>query len=161
MLILAWHRTHGVPFYIARPTNNYGIGQYPEKLIPKAVKYLALGKPIPLHGNGSFARNWLHVEDMVEALLVIAEKGMPNKIYNIAGNHEVPNRKVVESVLRCYFGRKVPLEKYAKLQYIRQGEDVRYSIDDSATRALGWKNRRIFDREIPKIVAYYKNKIVW
>ncbi len=59
MLIMAWHRTHGVPYVIVRPTNNYGIGQYPEKLIPKAVKHLALGKKIPLHGDGKCRRNWL------------------------------------------------------------------------------------------------------
>ena len=58
MLIMAWQRTHGVPFMIVRPTNNYGTGQYPEKLIPKAVRCLALGKMIPLHGDGTYVRNW-------------------------------------------------------------------------------------------------------
>ena len=75
MLVLAWHRSYNVPFNIVRATNNYGIGQCPEKLIPKAVKYLSLGKRIPLHGDGSYIRNWLHVEDMVSAVLHIAEQG--------------------------------------------------------------------------------------
>jgi len=161
MLIMAWHRTHGVPYFIARPTNNYGIGQYPEKLIPKAVKYLSLGKKIPLHGDGSCLRNWLHVEDTAQALLTILEKGKRNHIYNVSGDHEVANQEVVRAVLRHFFGRAQPLEKYAKLQYVRQGEDVRYSVDDSELRALGWKNRRKFEVEIGRIVRYYKNKVVW
>lgn len=161
MLILAWHRTHGVPYFIARPTNNYGIGQYPEKLIPKAVKYLSLGKPIPLHGDGSFVRNWLHAEDTASAVLAIFEKGQPNRVYNVAGNHEVPNTEIVRAVLKAYYGRAVALEKHAKFQYVRQGEDVRYSLDDSATRALGWSNKKAFSREIGKIVSYYKNHLVW
>lgn len=161
MLILAWHRTHGVPYCIVRPTNNYGIGQYPEKLIPKSIKYLSLGKPIPLHGDGSFIRNWLHVEDMAEALFAIFEKGTMNQVYNIAGNHEIPNREIIRQIIKCYFGKPRPLENHVKFHYVRQGEDVRYSLDDSSTRVLGWKNRRKFNAEIRKIVAYYKNKVVW
>jgi dTDP-glucose 4,6-dehydratase len=161
MLITAWHRTHDVPYVIVRPTNNYGIGQYPEKLIPKAVKYLTLGKKIPLHGDGSFVRNWLHVDDTVDGILTIVEKGGLNRIYNIAGNYEVSNRKLIELLLRRYFGRKVEMDRYVKLHYVRQGEDVRYSIDDSALRSLGWKNKRHLEKELARIVSHYKNKVVW
>jgi dTDP-glucose 4,6-dehydratase len=161
MLIAAWHRTHGVPYIIVRPTNNYGIGQYPEKLIPKAVKHLVLGKKIPLHGDGNCRRNWLHVDDTAAALIAVIEKGAPGKIYNISGNRELTNKEVVKHVLKAYFGRSVPLDSHVKFAYVRQGEDVRYGVDDSALRALGWRNRHIFDREIGKIVRYYKNKVVW
>jgi len=161
MLIMAWHRTHGVPYMIVRPTNNYGIGQYPEKLIPKAVKHLALGKPIPLHGDGTCRRNWLHVEDTAEGIATVIEKGRPSTIYNIAGNRELANKDVVRQVLKAYFGRSVPLERYAKFAFVRQGEDIRYGVDDSSLRALGWKNRRVFEREIVRIVRYFRNKVVW
>ena len=161
MLIAAWHRTHNVPYIILRPTNNYGIGQYPEKLIPKAVKHLALGKKIPLHGDGGCRRNWLHVEDTAEALIAVIEKGAPGMIYNISGNRELTNKEVVKHVLKAYFGRPTPLDSHVKFAYVRQGEDVRYGVDDSALRALGWRNRRVFDREIVKIVRHYKNKVVW
>ncbi|MCX5788590.1 MAG: GDP-mannose 4,6-dehydratase [Elusimicrobia bacterium] len=161
MLIMAWHRTHGVPYSIVRPTNNYGIGQYPEKLIPKAVKHLALGKPIPLHGDGSFVRNWLHAEDTASAIMTVLEKGKINRVYNVSGNYEAPNREVIRQVLRHYFGRSVPLERYAKFEYVRQGEDVRYGVDDKPLRELGWSNRKHFEREIGAIVRYYKNKVVW
>src|SRR5258708_6496584 len=75
LLILGWHRTHDVPYLIVRPTNNYGIGQYPEKLIPKSVKYLSLKKMIPLHGDGSYVRSWLHVEDTCSAIIHAIEHG--------------------------------------------------------------------------------------
>lgn len=161
LLIAAWHRTHGVPYVIARPTNNYGVGQYPEKLIPKAVKRLVLGKSIPLHGDGTCRRNWLHVEDTAEALIAIIEKGKLATIYNVAGNRELANTEVIRQVLKAYFGRSVPLESYVKFAFVRQGEDVRYGVDDSALRALGWNNRRVFEREIVKIVRHFKDKVVW
>ncbi|PCI39779.1 MAG: hypothetical protein COB53_02600 [Elusimicrobia bacterium] len=161
MLILAWHRTHEVPYVIIRPTNNFGIGQYPEKLIPKAVKHLVLGKLIPLHGDGSCVRNWLHVEDTIAGILTILEKGKLNRIYNISGNYECPNTHVIKSVLKSFFGRTVSMARYVKTQYVRQGEDVRYGVDDKALRNLGWTNKKKFEREIVKIVRYYKSKIVW
>jgi dTDP-glucose 4,6-dehydratase len=161
MLIAAWHRTHGVPFIIARPTNNYGVGQYPEKLIPKAVKHLSLGKKIPLHGDGSCRRNWLHVSDTVDALITIIEKGKLGAVYNISGNSEYANKDVVRLVLKAYFGRATLLDAHVKLAYVRQGEDVRYGVDDSALRALGWRNHRRFEAEIPKIVRHFKNKVIW
>ena len=161
MLILGWHRTHGVPFNIIRPTNNYGIDQYPEKLIPKAVKYLGLNKKIPLHGDGSFIRNWLHADDTADAILHIVEHGERNAIYNVSGNYEAPNREVIAKVLRCYFGKAVPLEEYVQFNYVRMGEDIRYSLDDSRLRGLGWNNAREFDKEVAMVVEYYKNKFTW
>ncbi len=161
MLICGWHRTHNVPFNIIRPTNNFGTNQYPEKLIPKAVKYLTLGKKIPLHGDGSYIRNWLHVEDTAKAIFHIVEHGEQNKIYNVTGDYEASNKEVISKVLRCYFGKEVELEKYVQFNYVRMGEDVRYSLDDSTIRSLGWKNSKIFDDELKTIVEYYKNKFFW
>ncbi len=161
MLILGWHRTHGVPFIIVRPTNNYGIDQYPEKLIPKSVKYLSLGKKIPLHGDGSFVRNWLHADDTASAILHIVDHGERNTIYNVSGNYEAQNKEVVAKVLRCYFGKDVSLEDFAQLNYVRMGEDIRYSLDDSRLRNLGWNNVKNFDEELTRIVDYYKNKFTW
>jgi dTDP-glucose 4,6-dehydratase len=161
MLIVGWHRTHHVPYLIIRPTNNYGIGQYPEKLIPKAIKYLSLGKKIPLHGDGSYVRNWLHVEDTVSAVLHVVEHGERNRIYNVSGNYEASNKEVVEKVLRAYYGKPVEMDQYIQFNYVRMGEDVRYSLDDSSLRATGWKNAKSFDIEIKAVVEYYKNRFVW
>ena len=161
MLILGWHRTYGVPFNIVRPTNNYGISQYPEKLIPKAVKYLTLCKKIPLHGDGSYIRNWLHADDTASAILFIVDHGERNRIYNISGNYEASNKEVVTKVLRRFLGRDAPLQEYAQFNYVRMGEDLRYSLDDSELRGLGWRNSKIFDQELDAIVDYYKNKFTW
>lgn len=161
LLIAAWGRTHGVPAIIVRPTNNYGIGQYPEKLIPKAVKHLVLRKPIPLHGDGTCRRNWLHVEDTAAALMTIVEKGEVGKIYNVSGNAELANKEVVRMVLKAFFGKAVPIKPYVKMAYVRQGEDIRYSVDDSPLRALGWRNLRKFGPSLPQIVKYYKRAVVW
>lgn len=161
MLILGWHRTHKVPYIIVRPTNNYGIDQYPEKLIPKAIKYLSLGKKIPLHGDGSYIRNWLHIEDIVSAILHIIEHGERNRIYNVSGNYEASNKEVIAKVLQAYFGALVDLERHVQFNYVRMGEDIRYSLDDSPLRALGWTNAKIFDIELKTIVDHYKSRFVW
>jgi len=161
MLVLGWHRSYQVPFNIVRASNNYGIGQYPEKLIPKSVKYLSLGKKIPLHGDGSYMRNWLHVEDMVSAVFQVAEHGKRNAVYNISGNHEASNKEVVAMILECYFGKPVPLEDHVQFNYVRMGEDVRYSLDDTAIRNLGWTNSKKLKEELPAIVHHYKNRFTW
>jgi dTDP-glucose 4,6-dehydratase len=161
MLILGWHRTHKVPYNIIRPTNNYGTHQYPEKLIPKSVKYLRLGKKIPLHGDGSYLRNWLNAEDTTRAVLTVAEKGERNRIYNVSGDYEASNKEIITKVLRCYFGKSVKLEDYVQFNYVRMGEDVRYSLDDRDIRALGWKNKCKFDKELVKIVDHLKKNFTW
>jgi dTDP-glucose 4,6-dehydratase len=99
MLVLAWGRTYNIPYVIVRPTNNYGIGQYVEKLIPKACKYLMLGRKIPLHNNGTPIRNWLHASDTAEAVITIIERGVQNEIYNIAGGFEQSNYDTVKKVI--------------------------------------------------------------
>ena len=162
MLILAWNRTYGVPYVIVRPTNNYGIGQYVEKLIPKTVKYLNLGKKIPLHDGGTPIRNWLHAKDTADAVVKIIEKGVQNEIYNICGGFEQSNLETVLRVLTLYKGTEpTNYEDYLDFSYSRVGQDVRYALNDSKLRKLGWKPKAIFDNEIKEIVEYYKNKFIW
>ena len=160
MLVLAWGRTYNIPYVIVRPTNNYGVGQYVEKLIPRACKYLKLGKKIPLHNNGTPIRNWLHAADTATAVVTIIESGVKNEIYNIAGGFEQSNWDTVDKVIKEYFG-KVNVESYLDLSYSRVGQDVRYALDDSKLRALGWKPEAIFNEELKNIVNYYKNKFIW
>ena len=160
MLILAWARTYNLPYVIVRPTNNYGIGQYVEKLIPKTCKYIKLGRKIPLHNNGTPIRNWLHAQDTANAIITIIESNVQNEIYNICGGFEQSNKITVEKILKEYFGNINPYN-YIDTTYSRQGQDVRYALDDSKLRALGWEPKAIFDEELPKIVEYYKNKFIW
>jgi dTDP-glucose 4,6-dehydratase len=102
MLITAWGRTFKVPYIIVRPTNNYGIGQYVEKLIPKTCKLLQLGKKIPLHNEGNPKRVWLHAGDTANAVITIIDSNFDgkcnNQIYNIGGDTELRNIEVVEKI---------------------------------------------------------------
>jgi len=159
MLVLAWGRTYNIPYVIVRPTNNYGVGQYVEKLIPKTCKALHLGRKIPLHNEGTPIRNWLHAADTATAVTTIIEAGVQNEIYNIAGGFEQANIDTVCKVIREY-GLETP-SKHLDFTYSRVGQDVRYALDDSKLRALGWEPKAIFDEELPKIVEYYKNKFIW
>jgi dTDP-glucose 4,6-dehydratase len=163
MLVLAWGRTYNLPYIIVRPTNNYGIGQYVEKLIPKACKYLMLGRKIPLHNNGTPIRNWLHAADTADAIIKIIEAKVQNEIYNIAGGFEQSNHDTVEKIIKEYFNSLdiYPISQYLDLSCSRAGQDVRYALDDSKLRALGWKPKAQFDLELHHIVNYYKEKFIW
>lgn len=160
MLVMAWGRTHNVPYVIIRPTNNYGIGQYVEKLIPKTCKYIKLGKRIQLHNEGSPIRNWLHARDTANAVITIIEAGVQNEIYNICGGFEQSNKITVEKILKEYFG-DVNFDSYIDTTYLRKGQDVRYALNDDKLRALGWKPEAKFDEELKYIVEYYKHKFIW
>ena len=171
-LITAWGRTYNIPYVILRPTNNYGVGQYTEKLIPKAIKYLGLGKKIPLHNNGDPIRNWLHAQDTANAVLTIIESGVKNEIYNICGGFEQSNWDTVSKLIRT-MGKDVNIylspgeiigedfSDYLDLNYSRQGQDVRYALNDSKLRLLGWKPKMVFDNELSNIIDYYKTNFIW
>jgi dTDP-glucose 4,6-dehydratase len=161
MLITAWARTFRVPYVIVRPTNNYGIGQYTEKLIPKAIKSLTLDRAIPLHNEGKPRRTWLHVSDTASAIITIIESGVQNEIYNISGNHEESNLVVATKVVNLFYDNKVNVDDHLDLSITRPGQDVRYSIDDNKLRALGWKPKAVFDDELRKIVSWYRANFVW
>ena len=161
MLILAWSRTYKIPYVIVRPTNNYGIGQYVEKLIPKACKYLKLGKKIPLHNNGTPIRNWLHAADTAAATIKIIEANSKNEIYNICGGFEQSNIDTIKALLIANGIDVDEMNKYVDFSCNRPGQDVRYALDDSKLRALGWVPQKEFNTEIKDIVQYYKDKFIW
>jgi len=161
MLVMAWGRTYGLKYLILRPTNNYGIGQYPEKLIPVTVKLLMRGKKIKLHDKGEPIRNWLHADDTARAVTTLIDAGMNVGIYNVAGGFEQKNIDTVSKVLECYFGEKRDWEPYLDLSFARVGQDVRYALNDDKLRSLGWRPQKNFDREIGQIVEHYKNNFKW
>lgn len=160
-LVTSWGRTFGLPYVIVRPTNNYGIGQYVEKLIPKTVKYLSVGRKIDLHNNGEPVRTWLFAGDTANAVIKIIESGVTNEIYNISGNYETKNIVVVDKIVNLMYPehKQTPWEFIEHLERI--GQDVRYSIDDSKLQKLGWKATANFDTELEKIVEYYKDNFIW
>jgi dTDP-glucose 4,6-dehydratase len=162
MLILAWGRTYKVPYVIVRPTNNYGIGQYIEKLIPKTCKYISLDRKVPLHNNGTPIRNWLHAEDTANAIIKIIESGIKNEIYNIAGGFEQSNINTITKIITAYLGTdSFDIKNFVDMSYSRAGQDVRYALNDDKLKKLGWKPEKQFDKEIQSIVKYYKNNFIW
>jgi dTDP-glucose 4,6-dehydratase len=162
MLVMAWGRTHKVPYVIVRPTNNYGVGQYVEKLIPKACKHLKLGKKIPLHNSGTPIRNWLHAQDTADAVVTIIESGVENEIFNICGGFEQSNLDTIKKLLILYNNDQVYiLEDFIDFSCNRQGQDVRYALNDDKLKALGWEPKKQFNKELEYIVEYYKDKFIW
>lgn len=161
MLIHAWARTYNIEYIILRPTNNYGIGQYPEKLLPLTIKNFNRGLKIRLHNEGTPIRNWLHAEDTADAVLAIIDSQETNEIYNVAGGFEQENIDTVKKIIKEYYGAGADWKEYTDLSYIREGQDVRYALEDKKLRDLGWKPKKVFDKEIKLIVEYYKNNFVW
>jgi len=161
-LILAWARTFDIKYQILRPSNNYGIGQYVEKLIPKSIKYLSLGKLIDVHNEGTPRRTWLHARDTAQAVLHVIDHGALNEIYNIGANTECANSEVIKKILALYYGDNYTdtWQNYV-LMTKRSGQDLRYSVDDSKLRSLGWNPTADFDQELALVVDYYKNNFIW
>jgi dTDP-glucose 4,6-dehydratase len=149
MLVKSWGRTYGVAWNIVRPTNNYGEHQYPEKLIPKSAWRMRRGQPALMHGDGSYVRSWLHAEDTVDAILTVIENGERNSIYNIGRAIELRNIEVLRAIA-AHLG--VDEERAWVSTGNRQGQDIRYSLNDDRLRALGWMPKRDFFAELPKII---------
>mgnify|MGYP003118334646 CR=1 FL=1 len=161
MLIRASHRTYGIDYLILRPSNNYGKNQYPEKLIPLSVKLLQRGKKVRLHNQGTPVRTWLHAEDTAAAVITIIESGEKNETYNVGGENEQTNLTTVSKILSCFFEEDTDCSDWVDLEYSRPGQDVRYRIDDTKLRALGWSPKKKFDEEISSLVKHYGERFIW
>ena len=156
MLVQAWGRSYGIPWNIIRPSNCYGAHQYPEKLIPKAVRWHLLGRPVPIHGDGSYVRSWLNVTDCATAILTVLDKAPPNEVYNIGGNTEASVRGVVQGVAEAL---DMPLN--ISCGYTRAGQDQRYRVCDTKLRALSWEPQGNLWIDLPSIVALEKQAFRW
>ncbi len=170
-LVSAWHHTYGLPVVLTNCSNNYGPWQFPEKLIPVVILKALAGEPIPLYGDGGNVRDWLYVEDHVEALLLAATRGRLGESYCVggAGDHGNPsertNRDVVETICRTLDRLRPQSQSYAALitrVRDRPGHDRRYAIDASKiTHELGWKPRHSFEQGIAATVEWYLNHLDW
>ena len=163
MLIESWARTHGLEYIIARPSNNYGANQYPEKLIPTAVRRLQRNKKIKVHNKGLPIRSWTHVEDTAEAFILLYEKACRNNIYNIQSDYEQTNFITVTKIINAYFMGSIDIDipdynEHIDYEYDRPGQDVRYSISCESIKNYGWSPQKNFDEEIIKLVNYYKKR---
>lgn len=163
MFVLAWARTYGLNYVILRPTNNYGIGQYPEKLIPLSIKLLQRGKKIRLHDKGEPVRTWLNASDTARAAVAVIDNDVRNEIFNISGNCELSNMETVKKVLDGFFGGTLPknYEDFLDLTYVREGQDVRYAVSSDKLMKLGWKPMANMSQEMPQLVEWYKSRFRW
>lgn len=119
-----------------------------------------LNRRIPLHNNGIPIRNWLHAQDTADAIIKIINEGVTNEIYNICGGFEQNNLTTVKKIIDLLFNDK-NIDKYIDTDYHRIGQDMRYAIDDSKLRNLGWESKKLFNDELFLIVEYYKKKFIW
>lgn len=154
-LVRAWGRTYGVPWKIIRPSNCYGLGQYPEKLIPKAIRYLTQGKAVPLHAGGQAVRSWLWVEDCARAILTVLDHGGLCGTYHVGGQEQS-----VQAVV-ARIAQLLDVTAYADPRFQRDGLDMRYAIDDTQLRALGWVPAGNLWRDLPGLVEQEKATFRW
>lgn len=137
MFIFSYHKTFGIDYLITRSSNNYGPRQYPEKLIPCILESLDNNTKIPLHGDGSYIRDWIYVKDNVRAIYHLITEGYKNKIFNIAANNHMSNLEVVENICQWY-GIKDYLDCVNFVEN-RMGQDIRYSVNADKLKKTGYE----------------------
>lgn len=166
-LVRAWHHTHGLPVLITNCSNNYGPYHFPEKLIPLMILKGLAGEKLPVYGDGSNVRDWLHVEDHARALAQVVEHGSTGETYLIGGNAEETNLRVVEAIcdlLDRYAPRPGGQSRRDQISFVtdRPGHDFRYAIDASKIRdELGWEPRESFTSGMEATVRWYLENRDW
>ena len=164
-LVRAWNKTFGLPTLLTNASNNFGIWQYPEKLIPLVIFKCLKNEKIPLYGNGQNIRDWLHVNDHVSALLLVFKKGKIGENYNISGNNELTNLEIVSKICQIcdkLFPKKSPHNNLISFVKDRLGHDFRYSINNNKiTNDLGFKIECNFDKELENTVKWYIKNESW
>lgn len=159
LLVLAYHRTYGLPVTISRCSNNYGPYHFPEKLIPLMIINALHDKALPVYGDGANVRDWLYVEDHCSAIDLIIRKGREGEVYNVGGHNEKSNLDVVKIILKA-LGKSEDLITFVK---DRPGHDRRYAIDPTKIHnELGWLPQTKFEDGIVKTIEWYlANKDWW
>ena len=156
LLVMAYHRTYGLPVTISRCSNNYGPYQFPEKLIPLVISKALKNEKIPVYGTGENVRDWIHVIDHNIGVDKIVREGVDGEVYNLGGHSERSNLEVVKTILK-QMGKSEDLITFVA---DRKGHDLRYAIDSSKVeRELGWNYT--FDEGIKETVDWYLNHTDW
>ncbi len=152
LLVLAYHRTYGLPVTISRCSNNYGPYHFPEKLIPLMIINALHDKALPVYGDGANVRDWLYVEDHCSAIDLIIREGHEGEVYNVGGHNEKSNLDVVKIILKA-LGKSEDLITFVK---DRPGHDRRYAIDPTKIHnELGWLPQTKFEDGIAKTIEWY------
>jgi len=153
LLALAFRKTHGMDVRITRCSNNYGPGQFPEKLIPKVISNVIQGSNIPIYGNGKNVREWIHVQDHCRAIYLILTNGSPGEVYNIGSGIEKTNNEIVNELIK--------LSKdgfHGDIEYVedRKGHDQRYSLDFTKISKLGFAPQVNFSEGLRETFTWYE-----
>ncbi len=167
-LVRAWHRTFGLPVTISNCSNNYGPYQFPEKLIPLIILNCLAEKPLPVYGTGENVRDWLYVQDHCDAINLVLQKGIIGETYNVGGNNEIPNIKIIRDICTILDEVKPAESRNSYHQLItfvkdRPGHDFRYAIDSTKIKQdLGWQPHETFKSGLRKTINWYlENKDWW
>lgn len=155
-LVRAYFETYGLPITITNCANNYGPYHDPEKLIPRFITNLLEGQKVPLMGKGENIREWLHVDDHAIAIDLVLQKGKAGETYLIQGE-EKTNLEITQMILKI-LGLDESVIEYVEH---RLGHDFRYAIDGSKIKALGWERKHSLDRDLAKVVEWYKENQWW
>lgn len=157
-LAFSFYKTYGLPIIIVRPSNNFGPNQHPEKAIPLFITNILEGKKIPVYGSGENVREWIFVKDCVEGIWTALMKGREGETYNLSSGFELKNIDLVRTILK-EMGQPESMIEFVK---DRPGHDIRYSIDSSKLRALGWSPEYDFRSALKLTIEWYtKNRDWW
>ena len=158
LLVLAYHRTYGLPVTISRCSNNYGPYHFPEKLIPLMIINALHDKPLPVYGDGLNVLDWLYVEDHCRAIDLILQKGRVGEVYNVGGHNEMKNIDIVKLICKA-LGKPESLIHHVT---DRKGHDRRYAIDPTKIHEeLGWLPETKFADGIKKTIQWYLDHEDW
>ncbi len=157
LLAMSYYITYGLPVSITRCTNNFGPYQYPEKLIPLFITNLMEGKKVPVYGTGLNVRDWIYVDDHCSGIDFVFNHGRSGEIYNIGGGSELTNLEITHRILEM-LGKDE-----SSIQFVedRKGHDLRYSLDCTKLRGMGWKPEYDFDRALESTVTWYMENRWW
>lgn len=151
-LIRGWGRTYGLKYKICRSSNNFGFGQYPEKLIAKTINFASRNMKMTVHGDGSYKREWTYVGDNCDAIALVMEKGANGEVYNISSGEMLTNVDIVKMVLKA-MGKP---ENFYEFVENRMGQDIRYSVNSDKIKKLGWAPKVGLTEYLPKYIKLAK-----
>jgi len=158
LLVMAYHRTYGLPVTVSRCSNNYGPYQFPEKLIPLMIANALADKPLPVYGEGLNVRDWLYVEDHCKAIDMILHNGTVGEVYNIGGHNEMKNIDIVKLICK-YLQKPESLIEHVQ---DRKGHDMRYAINPTKIHdELGWHPETMFKDGIRLTIQWYLDNRKW
>lgn len=164
LLVMAYHRTYGLPVTISRCSNNYGPYHFPEKLIPLMIINCLNDRPLPVYGTGENVRDWLYVEDHCKAIDMVLRDGVVGEVYNVGGHNERPNITIVKTILAYVHDHVDEAVNETLITYVedRKGHDRRYGIDPQKIKdALGWYPETTFEVGIEKTIRWYLDNPGW